>query len=303
MANQVKKATDIPPLDEEGKDFVNWILRVRKWCKISKEDKKALCIQVALGPKAFQATKHIDEEKLDSEEGVDILLETLEKHFIPDKLRNRINMFRKHNELKRTNESVLDFIDEYMNLFNEYRSLIGEMPYDDSTLALLLLTSCNLGDEERLISAQMKEPPASDDVISILKRVYSNPNQKNIDQERDDELNPFEKSERGHDAMDSTHATLYTRDKRGVYYRRRSRSPHRSSHRSRSPRYSRSERRNQSSNINDKTPRKNSIGPDGRHMECRFCKSIWHFINDCQEFEKMKKEYYEQKSHEVNLSF
>ena len=177
------------------------------------------------------------------------------------------------------------------------------MPYDDSTLALLLLTSCNLGDEERLISAQMKEPPASDDVISILKRVYSNPNQKNIDQERDDELNPFEKSERGHDAMDSTHATLYTRDKRGVYYRRRSRSPHRSSHRSRSPRYSRSERRNQSSNINDKTPRKNSIGPDGRYRECRFCNSIWHFINECPDFEKMKKEYHDKKSHEVNLSF
>ena len=259
MSNQVKKAIDIPPLDEDGKDFVNWRLRVRKWCKISKEDKKALCIQVALGPKAFQATKHIAEDRLESEEGVDILLETLEKHFIPDKLRNRINMFRKHNELKRTNESVLDFIDEYMNLFNEYRSLIGEMPYDDSTLALLLLTSCNLGDEERLISAQMKEPPASDDVISILKRVYSNPNQKNIDQERDNELNPFEKSERGHDAMDSTHTTLYTRDKGGVYYRRRSRSPHRSSHRSRSPRYSRSERWNKSSNRNDKDPRKKSL--------------------------------------------
>ena len=48
------------------------------------------------GPKAFQATKHIEEERLESADGVDILLETLEKHFILDKLRNQINMLRKH---------------------------------------------------------------------------------------------------------------------------------------------------------------------------------------------------------------
>ena len=49
MANQVKKATDIPPLDEEGKDFVNWRIRVRKWCKISKKGQEILVYTSGFG--------------------------------------------------------------------------------------------------------------------------------------------------------------------------------------------------------------------------------------------------------------
>ena len=102
--------------------------------------------------------------------------------------------------------------------------------------------------------------------------------------------------------------------KKGVFYHNRNRSPprtqrSRSPHyprRSRSPRSNRFERKNYSSNRNYKVQKKNVMGPDGRHKECNFCSSVWHFINDCPDFHKHRKLYREEKSQEVQevcLSF
>ena len=67
-----------------------------------------------------------------------------------------INLFFFHfnpvnNVLKRKTEPVFELIIEFMDIFNEYQSLMGTMPYDDSTLVLLLLTSINLGEDEKIV--------------------------------------------------------------------------------------------------------------------------------------------------------
>ena len=36
---------------------------------------------------------------------------------------------------------------------------------------------------------------------------------------------------------------------------------------------------------------KNPIGSDGRRRRCMVCDSIWHYVNDCPEVKKLKRDY------------
>ena len=314
------KSIDVPVLEENGNDYINWKIRINKWTTVTNvpKSKRATLIQLSLGEKGFQATKWITNEVLTSSEGVRILLETLDEIYIPDKLRHRIAIFAKFNDLRRKeNESILDHMQTFMDIYQEYRSMIPNFTYDDSTLALQLLTSSKLSEEDtKVVSAQMQDPPNSKDLQKIMRRVFAHSEEnKKLNEYKDNNSDIFiAGSSKEHKEKDSSHTTLYARDKKGVFYHNRNRSPprtqrSRSPHyprRSRSPRSNRFERKNYSSNRNYKVQKKNVMGPDGRHKECNFCSSVWHFINDCPDFHKHRKLYREEKSQEVQevcLSF
>ena len=314
------KTTEIPALEDDGNEYINWKIRINKWTTVTNvpKAKRATLIQLALGDKGFQATKWIPDEILKSSEGVKTLLETLDEIYIPDKLRHRIAIFAKFNDLRRKeNESILDHMQKFMDIYQEYRSMIPNFTYDDSTLALQLLTSSKLSEEDtKVVSAQMQDPPNSKDLQKIMRRVFAHSEEnKKLNEYKDNNSDIFiAGSSKEHKEKDSSHTTLYTRDKKGVfrpYTNRsppgvhRSRSPHHQ-RRSRSPQNNRFERNTQSWDKRFRNPKKNSIGPDGCHLECNFCSSVWHFINDCPDFHKHRKEFRERKSkdgQEVNLSF
>ena len=324
-ANKNKgKTLDIPELDDSGNEYINWKIRINKWGTVTNvpKAKRATLIQLALGDKGFQATKWIPDEILKSNEGVKTLLDTLDEVYIPDKLRHRIAVFAKFNDLRRKeNESILDHMQTFMDIYQEYRSMIPNFTYDDSTLALQLLTSSKLSEEDsKIVSAQMEDPPNSKDVQKIMRRVFSNTKQERRKLNNEDSDIYFTKSSKEHDYLDaredkgadtSSHTTLYTRDKKGVFHPYRNRSPLRAhknrspqhQRRSRSPRNYRFERKNDLWDRRNKDQKKNPIGPDGHHKECNFCNSIWHFINECPDFNKYRREYREKKSQEVCLSF
>ena len=314
------KTTEIPALEDDGNEYINWKIRINKWTTVTNvpKAKRATLIQLALGDKGFQATKWIPDEILKSSEGVKTLLETLDEIYIPDKVRHRIAIFAKFNDLRRKeNESILDHMQKFMDIYQEYRSMIPNFTYDDSTLALQLLTSSKLSEEDtKVVSAQMQDPPNSKDLQKIMRRVFAHSEEnKKLNEYKDNNSDIFiAGSSKEHKEKDSSHTTLYTRDKKGVfrpYINRspprvhRSRSPHHQ-RRSRSPQNNRFERNTQSWDKRFRNPKKNSIGPDGCHLECNFCSSVWHFINDCPDFHKHRKEFRERKSkdgQEVNLSF
>ena len=314
------KTTEIPALEDDGNEYINWKIRINKWTTVTNvpKAKRATLIQLALGDKGFQATKWIPDEILKSSEGVKTLLETLDEIYIPDKLRHRIAIFAKFNDLRRKeNESILDHMQKFMDIYQEYRSMIPNFTYDDSTLALQLLTSSKLSEEDtKVVSAQMQDPPNSKDLQKIMRRVFAHSEEnKKLNEYKDNNSDIFiAGSSKEHKEKDSSHTTLYTRDKKGVFRPyinkspprvHRSRSPHHQ-RRSRSPQNNRFERNTQSWDKRFRNPKKNSIGPDGCHLQCNFCSSVWHFINDCPDFHKHRKEFRERKSkdgQEVNLSF
>ena len=161
---QSAKPAELPKLDDDGKNFNNWKLRIEKWRIISKVPIKdqAIAVQCTFGDKGFEATKHLTNETLQTKEGLSLLLEALEEFYIPDKLRYRIEVFAKFNTLKRKdNDCVIQHIQTFMNWFQGFKSMT-DTPYDDSTLALQLFTSCNMTEEDKkIVSAQMSEPSSS----------------------------------------------------------------------------------------------------------------------------------------------
>ena len=94
----ILKPAEIPILDEEDENsFGTFKIRIIKWKKITKVKKsdQGTMIFLTLNPKgrAFMAAQNISDELLESNDGVQILLDELEKLFVPDKLRHRMDVF------------------------------------------------------------------------------------------------------------------------------------------------------------------------------------------------------------------
>ena len=103
---QVTRSADIPILDEEDEaGYDSWKIRVKKWSKVTKEKKsnQGNLLFLTLDPKgkAFMVAQHISEELLETNQGVQALLDELDKLFIPDKLRHRVDIYDKYSDLKR----------------------------------------------------------------------------------------------------------------------------------------------------------------------------------------------------------
>ena len=286
------RVVDVPKLDDDGANYFNWKLRTQKWCLISKVpiSERALSIQCGLVGDAFEVTEHITVEDLQSKDGVKILLEALDEFYIPDKLRHRIEVFDKFSTHRRNDDTcIIEHIQKFMKMFKEYKSLTTT-PYDDSTLALQLFTSCNMSEEDKkIVSAQMEEPPSSKNVSNILKRVFSSSrkinravNQDTVNQDTED-----------------SHATLYAR------HNRRGSTNQTPRNNRRAVPYNNHYNRPKPNDQDFNKSRPNVRDHDGRILECHFCGSTNHFQRDCDNYKKAKNKYIENlvhRDHEVNFS-
>ena len=115
---------------------------------------------------------HIPNETLQSRRGVDAQLEAVDA--VPNKLQDRMKVFEELRLLRRKEEeSVADFIQEYMIKYQNLRNLSESFTYDDTVLSLDLLNACNLSkEEENLVLAHMVDPPCPNDVIDILTKNF-----------------------------------------------------------------------------------------------------------------------------------
>ena len=85
-----------------------------------------------------------------------------------------MKVFEELRLLRRKEEdSVADFIQEYMIKYQNLRNLSESFTYDDTVLSLDLLNACNLSkEEENLVLAHMVVPPCPNDVIDILTKNF-----------------------------------------------------------------------------------------------------------------------------------
>ena len=303
------KGSDPPILDADGVTFVNWRIKSEIWCDTEtniRPENQANKIMMKLPDRAFEHVKHL-REKVKCKEGVKILLDKLAELFIPDKLGDRIRVhMRLHNMRRKENGCVLKHIEEYMKVFREYRTLcVKSDDYDDSDLALTIMASCELSEADtKTVSAQMKEPPSSDNVIQILKRIFSMTNQENSNKDKNDsdiflaKAAQVKKHESNFGEDRDSHSNFYERgnnrkddrDTNNIFYERgNNRKINRPGNKNGRPKpwdkpWDKPWEKNQRGQF------KNKIGRDGRVQTCRYCDSQYHFIADCDEFTKMKRE-------------
>ena len=70
-------------------------------------------------------------------------------------------------------EPVVDFVQRFMSVFQDYKRESDGIKYPDSVLAMDLLDACKLSEkDDKIVSAQMTDPPDLSNLKTILKRVY-----------------------------------------------------------------------------------------------------------------------------------
>ena len=296
---QSKLENGIPILGEEVEKYDSFKFLLGKWCKITKipPNERANHIILTLRGKALLAAQHMSDEDIESENGVEKLVKVLDSVYVPDKLRHRLDVYVKFSNLTRKEGgSVLEHLNDFQNTFLEFKKLsAGVINYGDELLALQLIKSCRLSEtDNKLVLAQMIEPPSSENVSDILKRVFpaGSEEQKSTteNQTSSDVLLSNTESQGGQE-----NTTYFAKGNRG------GRGSYRPSFNTRG----RQQKRTGSWNRNSSNqPRKNPLGPDGRYTLCSVCDSIWHYFRDCPHMKKVKKDQKnKESSQEVNLSF
>ena len=294
-----KNDVPVPNLNDAGTDYEDYKIRARKWCRLTKTKKRfqAEMLQMGLGKKPFGITKRIPDDILMSENGVQALLNKLDEHYIPDKLQHTMSVWDKFMSIKRKqNQLIIDHIQLYMDAFENFQDIDAKMECPDTIVAMLLLTSCNLKDEDKkIVTAQMDEPPNTKNLIGILKRVMT-ADKTAMEKDEDEIYKTFSPDEA------TTSTTLYTENNRRAYRpARRDRTERSDSWRGEDYRRNQDSRRGEDSRRNHHNP----PGPDGSFRRCHVCDSIWHYVNACPEVKRLKKECRnkkENKDSDVHLS-
>ena len=322
-----------PALDDAGTDYEDYKIRIHKWCQVCKIPKadQAMAIQVLMSKKPFGIAKRIPEEVLKSDQGVKELLKKLDEHYIPDKLQHTLSVWEKFMAIKRNpNEPMIEHITKFTEALDNFQDIDSKLACPDTIVAMLLLTSCNLSEEDnKIVKAQMEEPPSSKNLIGILKRVMTadkTAREANNETESSDILITNASSNRD---RATTSATFYTREirrqnrpmsrdrcecERGYRperYERMRWSPERYERKRWGP-YEREVRssRDVRGAYGERDRRRNPRGSDGQTNKCMVCNSIYHYVKDCpdlkisrEEFEKKNNDKLHEKDHEVNLSY
>ena len=283
--NDSGKEPKLPVLDPDGKKILSWKKDIRLWKNVTKIDKKerATHLYLALDGNAKLAAEQVDEEDLNSENGLELLIEALEERFLPKK---PMRIFNAYNGLRYVIRKPGVSIQDYILAFEHAKLLLENegVKKDDILLALDLLSQCRLSlDKAQLVMSGITEI-TYDNMKSRLYSVFF------TEQELHDSFdNPGSEAASSSNAS-SQNANLDTilhsedpsNDVSSLYTTGRGRRIYRGRRGSSSQRFSRGR-------SNSKRPyggykgsrRTNPIGRDGNPTTCILCNSEFHYARNC----------------------
>ena len=139
-------APQIPYLEPDGNGFITWRRDVNLWVSVTKVPVTQRATHIYLSfkeGKAKKAAEQIKQGELQSVEGVEILIKTLENHFLPSK---PMRLFNAYNNLRYVTRKTGVSINDYLSEFEHAKFLLEKegVKKDDTILALDLLSQCNL---------------------------------------------------------------------------------------------------------------------------------------------------------------
>ena len=266
--------TRVPILNSDGSGFNQWKRDIRLWCSVTKvaASKKATVIYLtALKGKARTATQHILEETLQSAQGLNILIETLDKVFLPSK---PMRLFNANNKLRNTIRKSDTKIHDYIMEFENSKFLLEQegLNYDDSLLGLNLLDQCKLSDEkQQLVMSGLSEVTYENMKNKLLAVFY---NEFDLSNKRDNADNQIQ--------YPGETEVLYSSGYNN--YRGQNASFARGGFRSRGRKWTRASvsGRNYPRSENQHSFRKtNPVDREGRISMCSICESKLHWAKKC----------------------
>ena len=170
-----KCSTKWPPLLVNEDHYEVWRSDLLIWCDLCELDAtkraQAVHLSLPLGSRARDATSEIPREDLKKSTGVDIIIAKLDEVFLSDKSRRQFSAFKALYNLRRpTNVSVSDFVKDFEHAYFKFKAQDMKLP--DTVMALMLLASCSLSDNEsQLVMASLVDINYTA-MKSALKRIF-----------------------------------------------------------------------------------------------------------------------------------
>ena len=284
-----KRKYEYPPIfDSKKVSFDQWKLLVDDWTHMTSTppELQGMAIRMSLRDEALQAAMHVSTADIRSANGVKLLLEELDRIYIPDAMIRKVLILHEvYNLVRPADRSVCDFINDFSDVYLKVTQIGHSI--DEENLAYLLLRSCNLdiGKIQLVMSTFTKTGLTFQNMKDSLNKIFAaevlvkqTPNRANgFGSDSDILLNT-------RDIEDNDENTVFYSNNRqdgspraGASGRNnhysRDRSPRRNSGRYDS-RYS--SPRPYSANDRARNPLKNGVP-----LTCFRCKSTDHFIRNC----------------------
>ena len=120
-----------PPALREDIPFENWKKEISIWQRFTtlSPRKQALAIFLSLTGKAREAVLELDIDTLNTDDGVDRVLEQLDKLYLKDKLQLAYQAYDNFRKFKRPSEMpIADFVIEFDRLYNRAKAYKMELP-------------------------------------------------------------------------------------------------------------------------------------------------------------------------------
>ena len=286
----VNKSIEVPKLDIENHGYDSWKGQIDIWCEVCKEPVKerGMIIRLTLDGPALAAAEHVPKALLKSEDGVQLLLEQLDRLFIPDAIQRDFavqNTF--YRMLRPSDRKICDFVNDFADQYLKYQRTNADLP--EKSLAFMLLSACNLtADSISLVMASSGLEIKYIEMQNTLKRIFATevlaqnghqvtPTQINVTPTQVNSDTLLTNTETN-DTKDNS--VLMSNNNQSGSQKHYDNNQHNYYTRGRSLR--RNFRRN-TYRGSSRSRGKNPLNRNGNHMACLRCESIFHLIKDCPE--------------------
>ena len=244
-----------PPALTVDKAYESWRNEVLTWQELTDlpKPKRALAIALSLTDKAAREyAMEINVDILKADDGVDKLLEELDKLFQKDKVDLAYSAYKRFDNFARTSDMAMsEFIVEFEKRYNTAKKHVNELP--DTILAFKLLDSAGLDDSQKQLALTACTDCKFSTRKSSLNRIFGGKVNSMMVQPGNNDITIKEE-------------VFFTRGNRGGSYRGRN-------YRGRGSRSTNSGNRGYRSKQNPVI--------NGSVSRCNICDSTFHFERNC----------------------
>ena len=129
----------------KAKNYQDWLKLIKNWRKFTdlSKERQGPAIVLSLENEALDAVLELEEEQISSENGVDVIINRLDRIYKKDETLENYRALEAFETFKRPNNmKICEYLSQFEKLYNKTKSYGTQM--SDNLLAYRLLKSANL---------------------------------------------------------------------------------------------------------------------------------------------------------------
>ena len=162
-----------PPYFNNNIGYETWKRDIGIWAELTDlpKNKQALAIHLSLSGRARIATSELKVEDMKKDTGVDLIMKKLDDLFLPEKGQRQFSAFNNlYNFRRGPSVNINDFVSQFEHAYFTFTQEDMDLP--DAVMAFMLLSSCNLQDNEVQLVMSAINKVTYNDMKLTIKRVF-----------------------------------------------------------------------------------------------------------------------------------